>query len=33
MLLSDETIKLVKIFLDKNEQVLFFLNRRGMHLI
>ena len=26
---SDESIKIVKKFLEKNEQVLFFLNRRG----
>ena len=28
-LVSDESIKIVKKFLEKNEQVLFFLNRRG----
>ena len=27
--ISDETIKIVKDYLDRNEQVLFFLNRRG----
>ncbi len=27
--IADETIKLVKDYLDKNEQILFFLNRRG----